>query len=66
MMNGHGKSDGPVVPAKPPNKAGGAERELWRPWAGTKGETPEGPRGAWPAAKIRAEGMEGRGLAKGT
>jgi len=37
MMNGHGKSDRPVVPAKSPNKAG-------------------------PPA---AEGMEGRGLAKG-
>jgi len=37
MMNGHGKSDRPVVPAKPPNNAG-------RPVA---------------------EGVEGRGLAKG-
>ena len=37
MMNGHGKSDRPIVPEKSPNKAG-------RPGA---------------------EGMEGRGLAKG-
>jgi len=37
MMNGHGKSDRPIVPAKPPNNAG-------RP---------------------AAEGVEGRGLAKG-
>ena len=37
MMNGHGKSDRPVVPAKSPNKAG----------------------------QPAAEGMEGRGLAKG-
>src|SRR5438067_13562602 len=38
-MHGGGKSDGPIVPAKPPNKAGGAP----------------------PAA----EGVEGRGPAKG-
>ncbi len=38
MMNGHGKSDRPVVPAKSPNKAG---------------------------QPTVAEGMEGRGLAKG-
>ena len=37
MTNGHGKSDRPVVPAKPPNKAKGSA----------------------------AEGVEGRGLAKG-
>jgi len=37
MMNGHGKSDKPIVPEKSPNKAG----------------------------KPVAEGMEGRGLAKG-
>ncbi len=37
MMNGHGKSDSPVVPEKSPNKAG----------------------------QPAAEGMEGRGLAKG-
>jgi len=36
-MNGHGKSDRPVVPAKSPNKA----------------------------EQSAAEGMEGRGLAKG-
>ena len=37
MMNGHGKSHRPIVPTKPPNKAG----------------------------KTAAEGVEGRGLAKG-
>jgi len=45
MMNGHGKSDRPEVPAKSPNKAG-----------------------APPTSKgglLAAEGMEGRGLAKG-
>jgi len=47
MMNGHGKSDRPVVPAKSPNKADG-------PSASPVAE-------GTPAA----EGMEGRGLAKG-
>jgi hypothetical protein len=37
MMNGHGKSHSPIVPTKPPNKAG----------------------------ETAAEGVEGRGLAKG-
>ena len=37
MMNGHGKSDSPIVPTKSPNKA----------------------------APAVAEGVEGRGLAKG-
>jgi len=37
MMNGHGKSHSPIVPTKPPNKAG----------------------------EPAAEGVEGRGLAKG-
>ena len=46
MMNGHGKSDRPEVPAKSPNKAGPlASRDVQ----------------GLPAA----EGMEGRGLAKG-
>ena len=45
MMNGHGKSDRPEVPAKSPNKAG----------------APPTLKDGLPAA----EGMEGRGLAKG-
>ena len=70
MMNGHGKSDRPTVPAKPPNKGG-----PWKqprnggPYPGTKAETPETDKGA-PAAMAAeavptAEGAEGRGLAKG-
>jgi len=31
MMNGHGKSDGPVVPAKPPNNGEGARLDPGRP-----------------------------------
>jgi len=31
MMNEHGKSDGPVVPAKPPNNSGGARLDPGRP-----------------------------------
>jgi RNA-directed DNA polymerase len=47
MMNGHGKSDRPVVPAKSPNN----------------GEGPRASPGA--GGTSAAEGMEGRGLAKG-
>lgn len=36
-MHGDGKSDGPVVPAKPPNKAGAAEAVEGR--GPTKGNT---------------------------
>ena len=31
MMNEHGKSDGPVVPAKPPNNGGGDRLDLRHP-----------------------------------
>jgi hypothetical protein len=31
MMNGHGKSDGSVVPAKSPNNGGGDRLDLGRP-----------------------------------
>ena len=31
MMNEHGKSDGPIVPAKPPNNGGGTRLDLGRP-----------------------------------
>jgi RNA-directed DNA polymerase len=69
-MNGHGKSDSPVVPAKSPNKG---ELELsvsyGEPQTGTKGETPDTAKGE-PKARgegrgLSAEGMEGRGLAEG-
>jgi RNA-directed DNA polymerase len=49
MRNGHGKSDGPVVPAKPPNKGEGAR-------------LPDIRRDPRPTP---AEGAEGRGPAKG-
>jgi RNA-directed DNA polymerase len=69
-MNGHGKSDSPVVPAKSPNKG---ELELsvsyGEPQTGTKGETPDTAKGEPKASGegrgLSAEGMEGRGLAEG-
>jgi RNA-directed DNA polymerase len=69
-MNGHGKSDSPVVPAKSPNK-GGLEPSAsdGEPQPGTKGETPDTAKGEPKAsdegAVPSAEGMEGRGLAEG-
>ena len=69
-MNGHGKSDNPVVPAKSPNK-GGLElhTSYGEPQTGTKGETPDTAKGE-PKARgagrePSAEEMEGRGLAEG-
>ncbi len=47
MMNGHGKSDRPVVPAKSPNNGNAPRRDTLHVEA------------------IPAEGVEGRGLAKG-
>jgi len=47
MMNGHGKSDRLVVPAKSPNNGNAPQRNTRH------------------AAASPAEGMEGRGLAKG-
>ena len=47
MMHGHGKSDGPVVPATPPNNGGGSRLDCSHP------------------APSPAEGVEGRGPAKG-
>jgi group II intron reverse transcriptase/maturase len=69
-MNGHGKSHSPVVPAKPSNKEGlersGSQGE---PQTGTNretGETAKGePKATDEARKPTAEGVEGRGLAKG-
>ena len=69
-MNGHGKSHSPDVPAKPPNKDG-LERSGsdGKPQTGTKGETLDTAKGEPKATsegrKPTAEGVEGRGLAKG-
>jgi hypothetical protein len=69
-MNDHGKSDSLEVPAKPPNKDGlGRSGSHGEPQTGTKGETPDTAKGEPKAtSEIRtptAEGVEGRGLAKG-
>jgi group II intron reverse transcriptase/maturase len=69
-MNGHGKSDSSVVPAKPPNR-GGLKPSVsdGEPQTGTKGETPDTAKGEPKASDeggvLSAEGMEGRGLAEG-
>ena len=69
-MNGHGKSDGPILPAKLPNN-GGSKRN-WsygEPHTGTKVETPDtakgAPKDAGEAAESAAEGVEGKGSAEG-
>jgi len=70
MMHGHGKSDGPVVPSKSPNNGGGGRAPSHGdPHTGTKAETPETAKGE-PTGRAcnrpaSAEGMEGRGPAKG-
>ncbi len=69
-MNGHGKSDRPVVPAKSPNKDGPQKhRSYGGPYTGTKAETPDTAKGAPTARSVdaepTAEGVEGKGLAKG-
>jgi RNA-directed DNA polymerase len=70
MMNEGGKSDRPVVPAKPPNKDGRlGQRSYGGPYTGTKAETPDTAKGA-PTATLTpgnptAERVEERGLAKG-
>ena len=40
LMHDRGKSDGPVVPAKPPNKPGRRGRRWWREGAGRRGTRP--------------------------
>ena len=70
MMDGHGKSDSPTVPAKPPNKDGRRRRRGYgAPYTGTEAETPETAKGAPTAAQAdvrpTAEEVEGKGLAKG-
>ena len=70
MMNGHGKSDRPIVPANLPNKGGKrGERSHGQPHVGPKAGTPEEAGGMPNAAQAdsdpTAEGGEGRGLTKG-
>ena len=69
-MNGQGKSDRPVVPAKSPNKGGPRkQRSYGGPYTGTKAETPDTAKGAPTALAAdtdpTAEGMEGKGQAEG-
>jgi RNA-directed DNA polymerase len=66
----HGKSDGPVVPMKRPNKEGkGRDRGNGRPYTGTKAETPDTAKGKPKDEALgtapTAEVVEGRGPAKG-
>ena len=51
MMNEHGKSDGPVVPAKPPNNGGGTRLDPGR----TKSTPAEEAEGRGPAKGNRRE-----------
>jgi RNA-directed DNA polymerase len=69
-MNEHGKSHSPVVPAKLPNKGGpDRSRSQGEPQTGTNretGATAKGePKVTSEGRKPTAEGVEGRGLAKG-
>jgi RNA-directed DNA polymerase len=70
MMNEHGKSDRPMVPAKSSNKDGPRKQPGdGGPYTGTKVETPETakgtPKGTAAETNPTAEGMEGKGLAEG-
>jgi retron-type reverse transcriptase len=69
-MNDRGKSDSPVVPAKPPNKSGHRGNPSYGdPYTGTKVETPDtakrSPTVRGAETRPTAEVVEGRGLAKG-
>lgn len=69
-MNEHGKSDSPVVPAKPTNKEGpDRSRSQGEPQTGTNretGDTAKGePKANGKGGEPTAERVEGRGLAKG-
>ena len=69
-MNEHGKSDGSVVPSKPPNKDElRGQRSDGEPYTGTKVETPEtakgGPKAQRGQAAPTAEAVEGRDPANG-
>jgi RNA-directed DNA polymerase len=70
MMNGRGKSDSCILPAKPVNAA--SHRRTWshgEPYSGTKGETLETAKGEPKASRAGGVGdgelVEGRQLAKG-
>lgn len=70
MMNRDGKSDSPVIPAKPLNKEGFRGRHGYgSPYTGTKAEMPDTDKGTPKVPLVQgdptAEGVEGRGLAKG-
>jgi len=68
-MHGHGKSDKPVVPEKPPNNGGRRRQQGYGgPYTGTKAETPDTAKGT-PTARHGdggppAEEVEERGLTK--
>jgi RNA-directed DNA polymerase len=69
-MNGHGESDGRVLPTKPPNKSGQQKAPGdGEPYTGTKAETPDTDNGTPKAigaeADSTAEAVEGRRPAKG-
>jgi len=69
-MNGHGKSDGLILPAKLPNNGGSKRnRSYGEPHTGTKAETSDtakgAPKDAGEAAEPAAEGVEGKGSAEG-
>jgi RNA-directed DNA polymerase len=70
-MNDQEKSDGPVVPGKPPNKPRHRRRAQGHgePYTGTKVETLDTAKGeptaGQPEGDAGAEGVEGRGPAKG-
>ena len=65
QMHGRGKSDGPVVPAKPPNKAAAAAAEVVEGRGPAKGntasETRPGHRAGW---RVKRAGSRARGGAK--
>ena len=64
-MNGHGKSDSPVVPAKLPNKDGlEPSTSYGETQTGTKGETPDTAKGE-PKASERGESSLRRGWREG-
>ena len=70
MTNDRRKSDRPTVPVKSPNKAGKRSiSDYGKPYTGTKTETSDTakgePTGRGSHGTPAAEGMEGRGLAKG-
>jgi hypothetical protein len=70
MMNGRGKSDSGILPAKPVNAA--SHQRTWshgEPYSGTKGETLDTAKGEPNTSRAGGvgdgESVEGRQLAKG-